>query len=128
MVANDFLGDRQAKPGAIFLGGEKRVEQPAPRAGRDARPVIADLDGSMTLGAVVALAGIGAANSGRKTDATLLGQDIGGVVDQVDENLQHLLFINPDTWFFVETPGDLDSFTLEPWLGEHDRLLDQLGG
>ena len=87
MLAHDPVRDAQAEPCAVSLGGDERVEHLGDEVGRDAGPVVLDLQANA----------IQARALQRDPEAALAGhhlrQRVLGVHDQVDQDLLELVTV-----------------------------------
>ena len=121
--ADDFVADGQAKAGAVGARREEGLEDAREVVGGDAAAEVLDLDRDLAI--------VGGGGAERDVGAGLAG--VGGVADEIDENLAEALRVALDregAWLGLEGDTTLGEDGGEASRGGLDELadIDRFGG
>ncbi len=121
MALDDPGTDAESESGAVGLGGEERVEQAALHVGRYARSQVADRE-AHDLGGLPIDTDL--AQFGGERDGGSGGAGIGGVADEVQEDLTKLLGVGGERGFVDGSELDLESLAFEVGAQETGKFAE----
>lgn len=124
VVGDDPFGEGEAEAGAVGFGREEGVEETSLDVLGDAGAVVGDFEDDGVLGGAVEAGGMG---EGTEGDMAVVGDAVGGVLDEVDEGLGELLVVSVDEEVSGAGDGELDLFRGEGGLEEFEDGLEEVG-